>query len=284
MTSPKGGAGKDLDEGAVAGHYGGSRLRETVFDALAKAGLDMAALTPRMLAPVDEFHMGGRGATKEIVVRAGIAGERVLDIGSGLGGLARHLAAEAGCRVTGLDLTPEFVSLAQELTDLTGLAEQVDFKLGSALDLPFGAEVFDAVTSFHVAMNIADRAGMYREAARVLKPGGTLVIYDVLKGPQEGLLFPVPWAETAETSHLVSAEEMQILLSDQGFVISEQEDRTPSILASHTASLANLSSGTPALGLHLLQGENAAEKSRNMIAMAKAGQVTLGLFIARKPA
>lgn len=274
-----------VSERAVADHYGDDGLRTRIFEAISQSGLDLHSLRPVDLAPVDEFHMGGRAATADIVAAAGLsASDRVLDIGCGLGGLVRYLAGEIGCRVTGLDLTPEYVDLAREFTALTALSDKADFVLGSALALPFDDATFSAALTFHVGMNIADRATKYREAFRVLQPGGKLVIYDVLKGPEPGMRFPVPWADTQDTSHLVSADELHRLLSAAGFTILVEQDRTPAVLKHHRAKVAEMSVGTPPppLGLHLLQGRTAKEKSQNMIAMAEAGQIALGLFIAQK--
>ena len=125
--------------------------------------------------------------------------------------------------MTGIDLTPEYVELASFLSQKTGLADRTEFKTASALHMPFADGAFDGAVTFHVAMNIKDRAGLYREIARVLKPGATLCIYDVMKGPDEGVRYPVPWAESAENSHLTSAGEMQDLLHAAGFRVTETE-------------------------------------------------------------
>lgn len=268
----------------VAGHYGITDLGEKIQDAARRSGLDVDALTPVDLAPIDEFHMGGRAATAHIVGLMQLSRDaRVLDIGSGLGGVVRFLAAENGCRATGVDLTPEFVSVARMLTDRTGLSDSVDFHVGSALDLPFADASFDAATTFHVAMNIADRPRLYAEAARVIRPGGSFANFDVMKGPSAGMVFPVPWAETEETSFLTTPDEMKKLLGDSGFEIVHTEDRSGLAIDHHRARLAEVSATRqpPALGLHLLQGGNARLKSQNMIKMLEEKQISLVGMIAR---
>lgn len=275
----------EVSEAAVAGHYGIDDLGAKILDALRRSGLDLSALTPADLAPIDEFHMGGRAATADVVrLMALAAAAHVLDVGSGLGGVTRYLAAECGCRATGIDLTPEFVRVAEMLTERTGLSGRVDFRVGSALDLPWPAASFDAAVTFHAAMNIADRPRLYGEVARVLRPGGTFASYDVMKGPGEGMLFPVPWAETAETSFLVTPAEMRTLLATAGFEIVHEEDRREVGIAHQRARVAQVAAtgGPPPLGLHILLGGTAALKSRNMQAMLEAEQLTLALVIARR--
>lgn len=272
-------------EPAVARHYGVNDLGKRILDAVRQSGLDPDNLNPVDLAPVDEFHMGGRAATAHVLGQMDLpAGTRVLDVGSGIGGVTRYLAAECGCRATGIDLTPEFVQVAQMLTERTGLSGKTDFRVGSALDMPWPAQSFDAAVTFHVAMNIENRPRLYEEVARVLRPGGQFAIYDVLKGSADGMLFPVPWAESAETSFLVTPDEMAEFLGQTGFEILYEEDRRDAAIEHHRARLANLAAagGPLPLGIHLLTGETTAQKSRNMLQMLETDQIALYVMIARR--
>jgi len=168
----------------VSRHYGRGGLVDRLLAALTEAGKDIDHLTIGDLAPVDEFHSRRRLATEELArLLAPTAADRVIDIGSGIGGPARYLATTYGCKVSGVDLTPEFVATAVELTRRTGMSERVDFRAGSALDLPFPDASFDLGWTQNVAMNIADRPRFYAEMHRVQKPGGRLAIQDVAQGP-----------------------------------------------------------------------------------------------------
>lgn len=274
-------------ENAVVDHYSVSGLGALILDALKRSDIDLNPLAPVDLAPIDEFHLGGRAATKHVIGLMDLpVGASVLDIGSGLGGVARYLAAECECRATGIDITPEYVHVAEMLTDLTGLADKVTFYIGSALDLPWPTANFDAAVTIHVAMNIADRPRLYSEASRVIRPGGVFAVYDVMKGPKEGMIFPVPWSETAKTSFLVTPTEMRTLLEQAAFEIIHEEDRREVALKHHRERLAKLSlaGGPLPLGAHLLQGPTIGLKSRNMLAMLEAEQITPSVFIARRKA
>lgn len=275
-----------VNEAAVADHYTVDGLGTLILDALKVSG-KLNTLSPIDLAPVDEFHMGGRAATQHVIGMMSLPNNaHVLDVGCGLGGVARYLAGECGCRATGIDLTDEYVRVGTMLTERTGLADKVDLHVGSALALPWPEATFDAAVTFHVAMNIADRPRLYGEIARVLRPEGMFAIYDVMKGPTEGLLFPLPWAETEKTSFLVTAREMRNLLDNAGFEIIREEDRREIALGHHRERLAAQSAagGPPPLGLHLLQGQTASLKSRNMVNMLEDNQITLGVIVARRRA
>jgi sarcosine/dimethylglycine N-methyltransferase len=190
----------------VRDHYRATGLTERLKATLAVFGPEDQRLLPRQLAALDQFHTRGLAATADLAKLAGItADSAVLDVGSGVGGPARFLSETYGCRVTGVDLSEPFVDAARYLTERTGQSGQVTFQTGSALELPFDDGRFDVVLLQHVAMNIADRAGLYREIRRVLKPGGKFATYDVVARGDEPH-FPVPWARTPATSFLLTAD------------------------------------------------------------------------------
>jgi len=270
-------------ERVVAQHYGVPNLLARIFKGLEATGVDLNCLQPEDLAPVDEFHIGGRKATAHAIEKMSLSEDQhVLDIGCGIGGTARYMAAEIGCKVTGIDLTPEYISIAKTLTDLTGLGSKVTYKVASALAMPFESETFDAAITIHVAMNIPERAALYREIARVMKPGATLCIYDVMKRSDERFSFPVPWAQSADTSHLTTPEEMRTLLDDAGFDVREVDDRTDFALNFFKQSLAASADGPPPLGIHLIIGSSAPEKLKNMQSNIEKGCITAVQMIANR--
>lgn len=266
----------------VAAHYGQNDLTRKLLDALAANGVDLNSLSVETLGVVDEFHIGGRAATEHAVAKMALTSNmHVLDVGCGIGGAARFLAHTIGCRVTGLDLTPEYVETARELTRRTGLEDRITYHVGSALDMPLPDNRFDAAITLHVAMNIKDRARLYGEVARVLRPGAPFCVYDVMKGATEGMLYPVPWAETAETSHLTTPDETAALLQHAGFTIDETEDRRDFAIAFFRQRLGQTPGGPPPPGIHLLM-TNARTKFENMLANIEQGRISPVVMIARK--
>jgi sarcosine/dimethylglycine N-methyltransferase len=205
----------------VRHHYRAVGLTERLKMALAVFGPQDQRLTPQQLASVDQFHTRGLAATVEIAKLAGITADMaVLDVGCGVGGPARFLAASCGCEVTGIDISAPFVDAARYLAERTGQAARVSFQTDSALELPFDGGHFDAVLLQHVAMNISDRPRLYREIRRVLRQGGRFGTYDALLSdgkPRESVHYPVPWARTPATSFLLTAAETRAAVEAAGF-------------------------------------------------------------------
>lgn len=222
-------------------HYGSEGLTERIIEALARAGIELAPDRSGALAGVDEFHLGGHRATVEVAAALAVDGAvdgeaHVVDLGCGIGGAARHLAASTGCRVTGIDLTPEFVATATDLTRLLGMAGQVEFRVGSALDVPADDQTYDAATLLHVGMNIADKAALATEIARVLRPGGTLVVYDIMRvGPGE-ITYPVPWSSSPEWSFVEAPDVYVTALEAAGFAVRTPRPLTDLVLETLSAA------------------------------------------------
>ena len=249
----------------VEQHYTSDDLGAAILAALRGMGKDIDHLTPDDLAPVDEFHGGQRPATIRLAELLGLSGsERVLDVGSGLGGPSRFLAWRYGCRVSGVDLTAEFVRIAEMLTRLTGLAGKVDYRQGDALELPFADQSFDVVWSQNAAMNIADRDRLYREMRRVLKAGGKLALQEVAAGPGGPPHFPVQWAREPRISFLLTPQATRVKLEEAGFRVLTWQDTTGPALESASARARDSGDAAPpVLGTHLILGADWRAMFRN---------------------
>ncbi|MDA4845554.1 class I SAM-dependent methyltransferase [Hoeflea poritis] len=275
---------KELER-AVAAHYSRPNLEDAIIDGLKRSGTPLDRINPQDVAPVDEFHTAGRLATMKALKLFPLEKDmHVLDAGSGIGGTARVLAAECECRVTGLDLTPDYVETARRLTERMGLSDRCRFETGSVVDMPFGDAEFDAALTFHVAMNIADRSAFYGELARTMRPGAPLCIFDVMDGPGAGMRYPVPWAETHETSFLKSRDETVSLLEAAGFTLVEEENLREFAIGFFQDVFARAAEadGPPPLGLHLLTGGNAPEKFSNYAKALDDHQIEPVILVARR--
>jgi SAM-dependent methyltransferase len=218
---------------ALNDYWGRDGLGQTIIEVLAASGKDLNALTIEELAPLDQFHGGGKAATVRLARLAGLRpGMQVLDVGGGLGGPARTLAAEFGCHVTVIDLTESYVRAAEVLTRHMGLADRVTHQVGNAVELPFGNRTFDLVWTQNSGMNIAAKERLYAGFHRVLRPGGLLALQEPMAGPMQPPIFPVMWARDATTSFLRLPVDMRTLIETAGFRMRAWEDVTLEIAGS----------------------------------------------------
>lgn len=214
-------------------YWGRDNLGQAILNALAASGKSLEALTNDDLAPLDQFHGGGKAATVRLARLAGLTpGMRVLDVGGGLGGPARTLAVECGCHVTVIDLTESYVRAAQALTTRLGLGDCVTHQAGNALELPFDDGIFDVVWTQNSGMNIAAKERLYKGFHRVLRPGGLLALQEPMAGPVQPPIFPVMWARDAATSFLRTPPEMRALIEAAGFRARLWDDVTAEIAGS----------------------------------------------------
>lgn len=275
------------DEREIIAHYGAGGLLARLNDALRADGADPARPTPEALAPYDQFHGRGLEATEEVagMMRAG-PGDHLLDVGSGIGGPARWFAGRFGCRVTGIDLTPEFVEVARHLTRLVGLDERVRFETGNALAMPFPDASFDGVASMNVSMNIADKSALYREIDRVLKPGGWLVLSEIAQGEGGAPDYPTPWARTAGESFLATPDETRHGLVAAGFEVVRLESAVERNLAFGARSRAIVESGgkPPHRAVMLIHGEIARQAIANTSRALADGRIVPIEVLAHKRA
>lgn len=254
---------------AVAGHYGKEHLVERLLHAL---GLQAGEpLTMDILAQADEFHLRGAQSTLELLELAELtAGEKVVDLGSGLGGPARKIAFHRKCEVTGVDLTREFVDAATELTRLVGLSG-VSFQVGDACSLPFRDGAFDVAWTQHTSMNIADKGAFYQEARRIVGESGRFAFFDILAGSGE-LAYPVPWAPDASISHLATVQETKGLLSTAGFEIKHWRELTEECTAWLERALPSIASH-PNLPLAVVNEPDVVQKFDNLLSNLMRGRV-----------
>jgi SAM-dependent methyltransferase len=274
-----------MSEARVVRHYAraGSVARRILDIARGLARDDRVTLDD--LAPLDQFHMRGAEATVEFAEMVGPApGTLCLDLGCGIGGPARWLAAHCGVEVLGLDLTESYCRDAATLTAAVGLSGRVRFACADATNLPLAEESLDLVWTQHAAMNVPDKAAMYREAARVLKRGGRLALHDIMAGPAGPPHFPVPWASEPAGSFLLPPAEVRRLLAEAGLVELAWHDHTADALAWVHRRRAALEAGEPrGPGPHLFLGEDFKAMAANLGRSLEEGRITVHMALLEKP-
>ena len=273
------------DSSEISSYYTRGNLLCRLKAALAQDGMDAENPTAEALAPYDQFHGRGLEATLDIArFIAARATDHILDIGSGIGGPARYFASRFGCKVSAIDLTPEFCDVARHLTRVLGLDNRVTFETGDALAMPFADASFDGAYSMNVSMNIADKSGLYREIQRVLNPGAWLVLSEIAKGTGGEVDYPTPWAASASTSFLATPEETRAFLLTAGIeVISLRSSADDArAFAERSRSMVERGEKPPHRAVMLIHGENAAEAMSNTSRALSQGSIVPIEVLGRK--
>ena len=257
-------------------HYYKDRLYEEIVSQLQIMGVDLTQVKRFDISTVDEFHVRGAVVSKELAHCIDIKEKKVLDVGCGLGGPCRMLAEEYNCDVTGIDLSGEFIRTAKGLSKLVGLDHKTTFVQGDATELPFEDAYFDIVWTQHVQMNVPNKGKFYSEIARVLKPKGYFLFYDILKKGSKPISYPMPWADSSELSFLINADEMDHLISSMALRPISKTNQTQAGIDFFETLLANpKKNGAPKIGLNLLMGESTGYKLENLLWHLKNGALEL---------
>ncbi|QPC92079.1 class I SAM-dependent methyltransferase [Mesorhizobium sp. INR15] len=266
----------------VTEHYGSNGIVERILAAIPEAA--PGALAARHLYPFDQLHGRELIATQEHAARlAPTPDNRILDIGSGIGGPARFLAATYGCQVEGIDLTPAFVEASSQLTALCGLHGKVHFRHANAADIPFADNSFDAAICFYVGMNIEAKAPVIKQALRVLKPMGKLIWTEAVLASGEPY-YPLPWAVSPATSHLVERQTLKELFETTGFVVDEIIDETSEHveLAVKRANAGIVPSPAQLQANEIVLGAEFVQRRKNYIRSLSEGRLASVAVIASK--
>src|SRR5574340_243870 len=211
---------------AVTKFYDSHPINEDqILHALRQSGVNLTCLTQDDLTPLDQDHYGGIEANALLSSKAGITrSDHVLDVCSGMGGPARWLAQQIGCRVTGLELTESRCRAANRLTAMVGLGEKVEFRCGNALAMPFADGAFDVAVSQEAFVHVPDKLRLIVECARVVKVRGRIAFTDIV---QRGRLGDRDLSRLRDEMAYPSVETIagyRKLLQESGFDTVQVED------------------------------------------------------------
>ena len=268
----------------VSAHYGQANLLKIIQSALLKLGKTTETITMDELSLIDEFHIGRREGTEKLFASLSFSkNDHILDIGCGIGGAARFAATKYQNKVTGIDLTQEYIDTGNMLSEWLKLNHQVQLQRANALSIPFGDKTFDGAYMIHSGMNIENKQHVFNEAHRILKTDALFAIYDVMLTNQQNIRYPVPWADDPQTSFLASSEQYQSYLTEAGFQIINEIDYHDFAVAFFQEQNKNLEKmpELPPLGLHILMKEKAALKMKNMLQNIVSGTLSPKVLIAK---
>lgn len=271
----------------VAAHW--ARLSLTLdgaMEALRSQGISPQTATAEHLHALDMLHMGGLAATNKLAEMTGIGpGQRILDVGAGVGGPARRMAHKYGARVWGLELSESIYQTALALTALVRMQEQVQFAQGSALALPFTDASFDVVVMQHVAMQIAEKDRLFGESVRVLKPGGALALHEIFAGEAGAPHFPLAWATDPAMSSLEPLDACTSRLAQLGLTAGAFLDQSEAGRRYHAANMEKfgqaLAQQQGAEGRSLEATQTRLRTATSMERNLREGRLKVGMIVYR---
>lgn len=278
-------------ESVLKEHYASPGIKEKIQAGLEALGKTVESVTPAELKMMDEFHMGGAPAAMHMLQAMNfIEEDTVLDVGCGIGGTTRALASNfTVARIDGVDLTPEYVEVGNEINtwplikaSFKGVAPKLT--QGSALAMPFPDDSFSKIVMLHVGMNIEDKARLFLEFKRVLKPGGTIGVFDVMRTAEGELPFPMPWSSVAETSFVQTPGAYKECMSQAGLSILSEDNRREALiemLAKQVAAGGSANSPPNPLNLGILMGKTFSQKGQNAMSQIKAAILAPVLITAK---
>lgn len=260
---------------------------EEALTLLRSKGVNIDRPTPEDLHSLDMVHTGGVEATDLVAREASIKrGQLLLDVGCGLGGPARRFAYRHGTVVSGIELSEPVFQTAVALTSLVGLADRVHFTLGSALKMPYEESTFDVVVMQHCAMQVTEKRVMFGESARVLRPGGILVLHEFFSGTDGEPRYPLAWASEPAMSALEPFEDTEILLSRLGFSVGSLLDQGPTAISFYAGMVSKLekavADGVGFRGKDVEEARNSQRIFDSMLRNFHEDRVRLGIVVCRK--
>ncbi|MCV6609151.1 MAG: methyltransferase domain-containing protein [Amphritea sp.] len=215
---------------SIENHYSDQLQTPLILERLQEAYPD--GPTPFQLAPIDQLHIGGIKASQKLLQRLeDLQPRRILEIGSGMGGLMRLTSDTLDAEIVGIDITHGFNHLNHQLSRVVNQPEAAILTT-DAQHLPFADNSFDCILFQHSLLNIPDTQQCLAECQRVLTDNGSLLMHEVFSGNHpERMLYPVPWARDPQHSHLISIEAFEALIQESDFTIQSQQNWSDEALA-----------------------------------------------------
>ena len=199
---------------------------DRVYNELAELGKSGdAPLTAAELSEFDQLHYHGTDAVDHAIHMIGIdKSARVLEIGSGFGGPARHVAHNTGARITALELQPDQNRMASELTERCGLSANLTHVCGDILTCDWQQQQFDAIVSWLAIFHIPERARLLALAGDLLSSGGVFYTEDLFSRQRFSQAERAELASGLYAGHLPDLQTYQAEFEHAGFALERVDD------------------------------------------------------------